>query len=367
MYKNFLENHSEYENIFVTDVRDVIFQDDIFARYKDYKNFLVYAEENQVIQNDQTYNSMWIKHLFGEEIYQELKDKVAICCGTVCGSNSEIKILFAAMIKILEHSSLWGDEQAAMNYLIHKNLLPIENLIGSDCQTGEIFTVGLVKDYKITDKNILRGDGEVPAIVHQYDRKSDMVELANKFYRVKDFKFDERFTDTNSLIEQMIYLANVKNFDDTMKIFVNYLLKADCNGYGDKILKLCEVIFKNISALDFETQILLVAIQKIIIAAFSVNADMQQVERIYNIFSAIKNNSNLINAQFENFVGQMLIHFANIAYQNNRADISLMYIDRISKLNLSPDKDFYLFQAKVYRETNHKEQALESYKKVLEL
>lgn len=42
MYKNYIAEHPEYKNIFVTDVRDVIFQSDIFNCRKE-KNFLLYA------------------------------------------------------------------------------------------------------------------------------------------------------------------------------------------------------------------------------------------------------------------------------------------------------------------------------------
>ena len=105
MYKDFLDNHKEYENIFVTDIRDVIFQSDIFKAYDKHKNFLVYATEAELIKNDKGNNNQtWIRHLLGETEYQKIKDKQIICCGTVLGSRAEMDVFFVQMIEILKRS-----------------------------------------------------------------------------------------------------------------------------------------------------------------------------------------------------------------------------------------------------------------------
>ena len=116
MYKNFLEKNTEYEKIFCTDIRDVIFQGDLFSSYADYKNFLVYATHPYKIQNEPT-NTKWIRHIFSENEYQKIKDNFVICAGVVYGSRSGMDILLDTMVKMFKQNSEWGDDQAAYNYL----------------------------------------------------------------------------------------------------------------------------------------------------------------------------------------------------------------------------------------------------------
>ena len=328
MYKIFLDAHKEYEKIFVTDTRDVIFQGDLFSSYADYKNFLVYATEAELIKNDKgNINQTWIRHLFGEMEYQKLKDNFIICCGTVYGSRAEMNILFDSMIEILKRSTRWGDEQAAMNYLVHNKLLPIENLIASDVDTGEILTAGLIKNEKISDTNILRGNGEIPAVVHQYNRIAKMNQLANKIYREKDFQPDENFTDIQSALEQVFCLVQRQNWSAATKFFIDYVFYAEnLIPYGEKLLKLAQLILQRYNP---DAEILFSAAQTTLAIAFSPNIDFNQTEKIYKLFIQAEK-FNCVNSSFKLFVKSMLITFTDIFYRNNQQNLAMEYIQRLA-------------------------------------
>ena len=146
MYKNFLEERGkDYRQVFLTDTRDVIFQDDLFVPYKTTENFLLYSEEWTSLK-DNPATSNWIIHLYGKDEVEHIKDCQVICCGTVLGTVDEIKIFCDKMIDELKRSTAWGDEQAAMNYLVYEKLLPIENIFASSTTSGDIFTPSQMKD-----------------------------------------------------------------------------------------------------------------------------------------------------------------------------------------------------------------------------
>lgn len=209
-FKRYLDAHGdEYEQIFITDTRDVIFQNDIFAAFGGLKSYLGYATETDDICGSKTgdkVNYEWLESCFGKDAADSLRDRKIICCGTVIGTTAEIKIFLEKLLTDDPRMGEFAYDQAAFNYLFHNKLVPIENLIEIDTYSGAIYTNGLIKDNKIRGDFILRGDGGVPAVVHQYDRHKELVELVDRVYRDKNFQFDERFTDMHSVTDQAICL-----------------------------------------------------------------------------------------------------------------------------------------------------------------
>ena len=332
MYKNFLDEHAEYENILVTDVRDVIFQDDLFSKYADYKNFLVYAVEADLIKNDVN-NQVWIKNFFGNEELEKIKDNPIVCCGTAYGTRAEMETLLVKMIEHLKTGSAWGDEQAAMNYLIHNKLLPIENLIASDVETGEIFTAGIVKDIKISNDKILRGNGEVPAIVHQYNGHSELLALTDKIYRAGNFTPNENFKDAASILDQISCLVQIQNFDSATKLFVQYILyKYYLIPYGNKILKLAQLILKKYTP---DADILFLAVQKVLVAIFKIDLDNQQLNKVYDLLVESEKNSCAVYPEFKNFVRNVLVTFTDVFYKNNLPNLGLLCVKRLSEFEVT--------------------------------
>ena len=324
MYKIFLENHPQYEKIFVTDTRDVFFQGDLFSSYPDYKNFLVYATEAELIKNDKGNNNQtWIRHLFDEIEYQKLADKIIICCGTVYGSRAEMNIFIDNMIEILKRSTAWGDEQAAMNYLVHNKLLPIENLIESDVNAGEIFTAGIFENKRAESGKVLRGNGGVPAVVHQFPPP-----FADENYRKFFFDPDENFTDFQSALDQVFCLVQRQNFSAATKFFINYVAYAEnLNSYGEKLLKLAQLILQRYNP---DAEILFSALQKTFANIFSANINIQQFENLYRIFIVAEKNLHCVNPSFKIFIKNMLVAFTDIFYKNNQQDFAREYIKRLT-------------------------------------
>ncbi|MBR4643490.1 MAG: hypothetical protein IKO74_12365 [Selenomonadaceae bacterium] len=364
MYLDFLEAHSYYEQIFVTDTRDVIFQGDVFESFKGYSNCLVYATELVTIGEDREYNYPWLEGLFGKEEADKLSDKKIICAGTLLGSINMIKIFCREVWNVVKNHLLNNFDQGATNYLIHNNLLPIENLIESNVVSGEIFTNGLIKDNKIGGGKILRGDGGVPAVVHQYDRHQDLVRLVDKIYRDKNFRIDERFNDMRSVIELMTSLLKADRIDEGSRIFLKkFFDSADFSLHGDALMKLWSNVLEK--PLSQPLKLLELALQY---AATSVkNFSGYFLQTLCNNLKRAKELGHPVDPEFKNYAAGILLGFANHNLNLNQLGNCFWCIKEMEELNLPPNKNFYLLVAKVNRIAGKKDEALAAYKKVLEL
>ncbi len=367
MYKIFLERYGgNYRQIFLTDVRDVIFQGNLFTKLAEIPNYLFCATEQENIKNEKetlTYDCM--AHLFGSDVAEKLGDKKIICAGTIAGTLNEVKILADKMAVIAKPNSQLGDDQATLNYLVYENQLDIENFIESDCESGFILTSGLfhaVNPIQIQNNKILRGDSGAPAVVHQYDRYPVFVELVDKIYRDKDFKPNDACTDTRSIFEQLTFALHADKLDDAHKLFTRYLFGNDLNGYGNDLVKIFEMVLSKNSTLAAE--LLSVSIQGTLPSAVA-GLEIQQVMKICSLADQLLKSGRLVIPQFKNSVKDMLFFVAQRLYDTSQFEQCVNYLNFITALNVPLDANFYLLQAKVYRETGRKAEALAAYSKAL--
>ena len=367
MYKNFLdERGKDYRQVFLTDTRDVIFQGDLFEKYSAQKNFLVYATEGESLKNSiNETNYKWVKNLFGQETADKLANREIICAGTVLGTVDEIKILCSKMIEELKRSTAWGDEQAAFNYLIYENRLDIKNIVKSDCQSGNIFCVTffhLTKPIKIDNDKILHIDGSSPAAVHEYPCFQQFIQLVDKLYRDKKFLIDENFSDTRSMLEQTFYLAKVGRIDDAYKLFTKHLFGKKLSGFGNMLIKIWEsALIQNPSA-----ELLALSIQNALPSAFDKSLSLEQINKICSLINFSMKTRKVIGFNFKIFMANVMYRLANDFYNANRLEKCLESMEFISTLEITLNKDFYLFKAKIYRESGRKSDALAAYEKALD-
>ena len=189
LYYDFLkDNYYKYNMVLTADVRDVIFQCDPFRLCDGSKPFLGVALEDGTIAEDPKYDAKWILDAYGNDIYQEIKDDTIICVGTVWGTSAEFMEYSRIMSDIL--LSEWSlrlnvVEQAAGNYIIYHDKMFADELRPSTNYDGYVMTVGLTDAKNLhadSEGNVLNGRGELAAVVHQYDRKPEiMAMVAGKY------------------------------------------------------------------------------------------------------------------------------------------------------------------------------------------
>ena len=245
IYADILETYgADYEQVFVSDIADVIFQGNIFAPFSGLKNWLCYATEADDIGGTKTgvrINYQWLESRFGKSVADKYVKLPAVCCGTVVASTDAMKIFSRIMWHALKDDKLWGHEQAVMNLLVRERLLPTEHLIESNVYDGAILTPAQVEDFAVRGDFILRGDGQIPAVVHQYNRKDEWFRLVDRVHRAKNFHAAPCFDDVRSTFEQAACLLSVDDVEAAAKLFIGKLLVAkDLSGCIGALMRLWE-------------------------------------------------------------------------------------------------------------------------------
>jgi hypothetical protein len=179
LYEDFLKNNPDkYNLVLAIDIRDSIFQKDIFKYYENNKSFLVLAIEDDYLTHP--INKMWIIEAFGNNIYKIIENERIVCSGTILGSANKF-IEFSSMIwKIANTNNYsrhnWND-QAIVNYLVYYKLFLNDCIIKNHNKDGLILTLATAtpKSFFIdSESNILNGKGEIASVIHQYNRHQNI-------------------------------------------------------------------------------------------------------------------------------------------------------------------------------------------------
>lgn len=224
------EKKNEYNLIFLTDVRDTFFQKDIFQNYENISSFLGVAIEDGTL--NETINKKWVIDFAGEEKYKTIQNEKIICFGTIWGTFDKILELSIFLWEKLKFNSNSTD-QGIGNYLIYYEKIFENYLLKSD-NNGPIMTIGLTDSRKIiidSKNNILNFKGEIAAVIHQYDRKPNIVfNVNNKFLfsnnqRVKIF-IHSYLTEENKYKTQNIITFFILFQIFTILLFVKIILST---------------------------------------------------------------------------------------------------------------------------------------------
>lgn len=176
---------SRYRNVLITDVRDVVFQKNPFDI--DVNQLMLFSEDSGVMLGDEEINTHWVKTLFEPEVLNQIKSCNIICGGTILGTQDSILNLLRLMKEYIEKTPLRNKipiDQVLLNYLCHtKKLSHIPHTLN---KSGDIVaTVGLTVTHKLAKDvidikdNLVYINGQSPAIVHQYDRSTELVNHFN--------------------------------------------------------------------------------------------------------------------------------------------------------------------------------------------
>lgn len=189
LYLDFLKTRpGTYDMILTSDIRDVIFQRDLFRLCDSSKPFLGVALEDANIVDDQQYNAKWVIDNYGDDIYQAVKDKQTICMGTLWGTANEVTAFFRELVNELESSSKPYNiinDQGSANVIIYYKRNFADIVRPSSNHDGYVMTIGLTDEKNIhtdSDGNVLNDAGEIAAVVHQYDRKPRLAGELNVKY-----------------------------------------------------------------------------------------------------------------------------------------------------------------------------------------
>ena len=216
LYKEYLEKmKNEYNLVFIADIRDTIFQKNIFQYYKMNKSFIVVSIEDGTL--NERFNKNWITNFAGEERQKKIEKEKIICFGSILGTFDKILNLSNILwekIKLNTNST----DQGIGNYLFYYERIFNDCLIKSD-NFGPVMTVGLTTRQNIIldlDDNILNFKREIAAVVHQYDRKPELViKVKNKY-----LQNNKKYETINYLKSSEKYINNDKT--KNIQLYSNY-------------------------------------------------------------------------------------------------------------------------------------------------
>ena len=186
LYEEFLRDRwDKYNMILSTDIRDVFIQKDVFKYYEKYKSFLGLAIEDGDLTEKS--NKRWLTRIYGNDIYEAIKHERVICCGTIWGTADKFYEMSYDMAKELKAKyplNIFVHDQPVLNYFVYY-LKKYKDFIIYSNNSGPVMTIGCSHRENISidsDGNLLNYKGEIPALIHQYDRFPDILKKIKKKY-----------------------------------------------------------------------------------------------------------------------------------------------------------------------------------------
>ena len=154
-----------YRTIITTDLRDVVFQGN--PEGIQHSNLDFYLEDESVRIGACVYNSKWIREAFGDEVLAEIGGKRISCAGVVIGTPAAMLDYYTKMQALAFLCKSDGGDQGIHNYLLYKKMVEATAI---DNEAGSVYTVGYVDGIQVKAHKIYNKAGQVPVIVHQFDR-----------------------------------------------------------------------------------------------------------------------------------------------------------------------------------------------------
>jgi hypothetical protein len=183
LYKRFIEQEHHISHIMITDVRDVIFQDDPFT-FCNGNNLYCFEEDKSMTLASCPINSGWLLQAYGPNVLSEIGHNTIICAGITIGSYEKI-IQYLANIcnELTILPPLWGIDQAAHNVIARSHCISSTLILPNE---GPVYTLELVKceNIKMDKDGFIVNDFGIPSVVHQYDRHAFLKEAIQKRYGI---------------------------------------------------------------------------------------------------------------------------------------------------------------------------------------
>lgn len=185
-YKDCLNEYfNETEYVLITDVRDVIFQDDPFKNPVLHE--LEFFAEPETFKNCK-HNTPWINAIYGSERVKEIANEYILCSGTTMGTRQGIIKYCEEMIAEIDklekngRKVFAGEDQPIHNHVVYNRVF--DNYGINQNGIGIISTMHHAKKLSFNRNGYLLNDnGEITPVVHQYDRLGafSLVLLKNAF------------------------------------------------------------------------------------------------------------------------------------------------------------------------------------------
>ncbi len=168
------QNLARYDEMMVTDTRDVLFQRDPFADLGS-SACHYYLEHPSMTIGEEPTNARWTKLFLPAEQAAALVRYRISCCGIVMGGMAEMNVYLARMAADLRAVPFADRRRGGADTSLHQRLVYLAGGVPGVVVENNVHvaTMGLepAATYLVGDDGVVRtAGGHVPAILHQYDR-----------------------------------------------------------------------------------------------------------------------------------------------------------------------------------------------------
>jgi len=158
---------SQYRNVMLTDVRDVLFLRNPFE-FPVGDGVCCFLEDERQTLGTQPMNRDWIDAAYGPAVLDSLRSSPISCSGVTIGSAPAVFSYLTAMVDELARlpQQPSGIDQGVHNYVVHTRRIPGVRLLGNE--TGPVLTVGIMP--AVDAETLVRRRMADANVIHQYDR-----------------------------------------------------------------------------------------------------------------------------------------------------------------------------------------------------
>jgi hypothetical protein len=176
-YEDFLRSNAGLGRVMLSDSRDVVFQDDPFARLDalDPDSMLLHAAEQEphLIYSGNPEDNVdvrWVHEVYGPDVAEKLRGKQTLCAGTTFGSRRLVLDYLARMCDEMLRNRTTPLDQAMHNKVLRLDW-PEDKLQTHSNRDGFILTMfGIEREsYDLRDNGDVFVGGHKPAVLHQWD------------------------------------------------------------------------------------------------------------------------------------------------------------------------------------------------------
>ena len=173
-------------SVFLTDVRDVVFQADPFAT--PHGELDVFLENAEPVLGGCPFNSRWMRTCFGDHVLEEMAAQTIACSGTIQASGrGALRLaleMWDMMMAFTDVAACDVSDQAAYNVVVHRGLVDGLRIHANGGRVLTLHHVGHDR-MQIDQNGVIYGPGGVASpILHQYDRHPMLNDFITARYAV---------------------------------------------------------------------------------------------------------------------------------------------------------------------------------------
>jgi len=183
-YVDFLKNQGvEYDKIMLTDVRDVCFQADPFARIPA-DQLWMFQEQGPETLGSQPRNRRWVEATFGRKVLRQIAHQPIICSGvTIGGAANILGYLDAMEPELIKRTPIYIPDQGIHNAMAYTGAFDHLHPVIVKNGDGPVLTVGLMTEAQFqwnAAGQLVDAAGVPYAVIHQFDRHPKLVAAFQK-------------------------------------------------------------------------------------------------------------------------------------------------------------------------------------------